>query len=237
MPRAATVLVLLLLLLPCALPAARGADTNQYYANRIIGIVHTPQLSPGQAGRIEVEIFNPFNATMNSVTLNLSVYAYATTGVQLPLASIPSDERPQLGAGGTVAYANTSTLAPLGALYVNFTVRTTSSTRHGDFFNVGTYFVSTNISFHIGAAAMRMASRGVFSQSEWSNILVQGPGTSFLNYTYLNGTLGYQGITPDTSFTVDSPSPVYLLWVTGSLAALFAAIAFILHRNGRRHRP
>ena len=51
-----------------------------------------------------------------------------------------------------------------------------------------------------------MASKGVFNQTQWSRILVQGTGTTYLNYSYLNGTLGYQGVLPDTSFTVNSPS-------------------------------
>ena len=234
MSRLPILAVAALMLLSCIVPAALAAGSDQYYANRIITVVKTPDIAPGLNGRIEVGVFNPFNSTMNSVELRLSIYAYSTTSSETPIGSIPAGSRPHFSDGGKTAYDNFSSLPPSSTAYANFTVFTSQATRHGDFFSTGTYFVSTYISFDIEGVGMRMASKGVFNQSQWDNILVQGSGPAYLNYSYLNGTLGYQGITPDTSFGVNTPSPLFLLWITGGLAVFFAAVSFVLYRSEKR---
>lgn len=237
MARAAVLFVLILLLLTAMLPVARGAVSSQYYANRIISVVSTPQLEPGGSGAIEIMLFNPYNFTISSISLKLSIYSYSSTNSHMAAASIPPSEEPVFGGSGLVAYRNITSLDSLQSSYLNFTVDTTSSTRHGDFFNVGTYYVSTYISFEHGNSTIRMASEGTFSSSQWNKILVNGSGGMSLNYTYLNGTLGYQGITPDTSFTVNTPSPLYLIWIAGGLGAFFAAAAYVLYRTEKGRRP
>ncbi len=225
------------LLLVSATPAAGSSGGYQQYANTVVTVIKTPQLAPGQSGPIEMKIFNPFNQSMTNASLRLSIYDYATTNSHLPVAGIPYSEQPALGPSGTAAFLNLTTLSPHSAMYANFTVNTTQSTMHGDFFDTGTYFVSTYLSFDLGGIALRMASKGFFSASEWSRILIQSSGSTYLNYTYLNGTLGFQGIIPDTSFTVNSPSPLYLLWITGGLASAFGAASFLMYRAEKRRRP
>lgn len=237
MARAAVLLILSVLLLTAMLPAASGAGSSQYYANRIITIVRTPQLQPGGSGPIEIMLSNPYNTTMSAVSLRLTIYSYASTDSHVAMTSIPASQRPALGSNGAVAYSNISTMNSLQSAYLNVTVHTTASTRHGDFFNVGTYFVSTYISFDLAGSPVRMASEGAFTSSQWSRILLNSSTGMLLNYTYLNGTLGYQGITPDTSFTVNTSSPLYLLWISGVLAGGFAVAAFILYRTEKHRKP
>lgn len=237
MARAAVLLILILLLLTALLPAAKGAVSSQSYANRILTVVSTPQLVPGGSGPIEIMLYNPFNSTISTVSLRLTIYSYASTDSRIAATSIPSAQEPGLGSGGLVTYRNFSSMNSLQSYYVNFTVHTTSSTRHGDFFNVGTYYVSTYISFNLSGSLVRMASEGTFTSSQWSRILVNSSGGLFMNYTYLNGTLGFQGITPDTSFTVNTPSPLYLIWISGGLGGSFAVAAFLLYRREKGRRP
>ena len=229
-------LLVLSLLLGSLQPAVAGPANYQNYADRLLVVVKTPQLSPGQSGPIELKVLNPFNYTITNASVRLVIYSYATTDSDASVVSLPSSQRPSFIGGGTAAYRNLSSLGPLASVYLNFTVATTQSTRHGDFFNTGTYFVSTYLSFSLNGSTIRMASKGVFNQTQWSRILVQGTGTTYLNYSYLNGTLGYQGVLPDTSFTVNSPSPVYLLWITGGLAGVFAAFSYVLYRVEKKRR-
>lgn len=237
MARAAVLLILTLFFLTAMLPAANGAGNSQYYANRIISVVRTPQLDPGSSGPIEIMLYNPYNTTISSVSLRLTIYSYASTSSHMSLTSIPAAQEPSLGSGGAVAYRNISSMNSLQSTYVNFTVHTTASTRHGDFFNVGTYFVSTYITFTLAGSQVRMASEGAFTSSQWNRILLNSSTGMLLNYTYLNGTLGYQGITPDTSFTVNTPSPLYLIWISGGLGGSFAVAAFLLYRREKGRRP
>ena len=225
--------IAILLLLPAAIQQAAGTQANQYYANRLLDVVSTPQLAPGGRGTLELAVSNPFNTTLDNLTLVLSVYAFSTGGGEVQLSSIPVSERPAIGGSGTSTQLLVPIMLPQTSVYFNITVSTTASTRHGDFFNPGTYFVSTYASFTASGQQIKMGSRGVFTAAEWSSILVQSSGGNYLNYTYLNGTLGYQGILPDTSFTVSTPSPVYLLWVAAGLSAFFAAAAFFVYRRGQ----
>jgi hypothetical protein len=231
MRSAAVLLVLSIVLLASVLPAASASGYSQLYANRIIHVISTPDIAPGGTGRILLAVFNPFNSTMSSVMLRLSIYEFASTDTQRQLAAIPLSQQPKFSGGGTGQAVNISSIPSGTETNVSFGITTTGSTMHGDFFNVGTYYVSTYISFILNGSIVKMASRGAFTDAQWAKILVQDSGTSYLNYSYLNGTLGYQGISPDTSFTVDTPSPLYLLWVAGGLSVLFAAASYVLYRR------
>ena len=154
-------LLVLSLLLGSIQPAVAGPANYQNYADRLLVVVKTPQLSPGQSGPIELKVLNPFNYTISNATVRLVIYSYATTDSEVSVVSLPSSQQPSFAGGGTAAYRNLSRLGPLASYYLNFTVATTQSTRHGDFFNTGTYFVSTYLSFSLNGSTIRMASKGV----------------------------------------------------------------------------
>lgn len=222
------------MLLPAAVLAPSSAGSQQQYANSLLQVVKTPELAPGQSGSIELMLTNPYNVTIGSLSLTLQIYAFSDTNGEVNVSGIPAADRPIFAGGGISAVIPIGPLAPGKAVYVNESIRTTAQTRHGDFFNVGSYFVSTLLQFNLSGATVMMASRGFFSQSEWNSILVQGNGVYSVNASYLQ-SLGFQGITPDTSFTVDTPSPLYLLWISAGLGVIFAAAAYAVYVN-ERHR-
>ena len=159
MGRGAVLVIAILLLLPAAIQQAAGTQANQYYANRLLDVVSTPQLAPGGRGTLELAVSNPFNTTLDNLTLVLSVYAFSTGGGEVQLSSIPVSERPAIGGSGTSTQLLVPIMLPQTSVYFNITVSTTASTRHGDFFNPGTFFVT----FLLAALSARWMSSALLS--------------------------------------------------------------------------
>ncbi len=208
---------------------------QQTYANSLVRSVSSPDLQPGQSGTLSVDVSNAFNRSMDNIVMTLSIYAFVDGSAYVPSSSIPSSHLPRFMGSGQPAESLTVSSIPVNASYnFSFPLQTGYGTPHGTFFNEGTYMVSMSIIFTIGFTLYRMASRGFFSPVQWQKIYVQNGSFAYLNYTYLNSTLGFAGILPDTSFGVNTPAPWYLFFASGVLAAAFGTAAFFSYR--RTHR-
>lgn len=225
-------LLSLLLIAASANPLAYAPVNQQAYANIAVRIVHTPDISPGSSGIIEIAILNPYAQPADNVTLTLTIYSYANSTVDMPVASLPASRLPSLNGSISRSYI-VGTLSPGEGRTLNITVQTHAHTLHGSFFSQSTYFVSEVLSMTVNHTSIRFASRGVFSQSEWNIIVEEVDGHQSVNYTYLN-VLGYQGIIPDTSFGVNTPAPFYLFYAAALLSVLFAISALILYTHEKR---
>jgi hypothetical protein len=228
-----TVFAVLLLLLFYASPA----HAQQLAANSVVQSVSSPDFQPGQGGTITVKVGNPFNSSMADITLTLSIYAFVQGAAYTATSSIPATHRPYfVGSGITTETLYFSSLPAAKTRNLSYAVQTNYTTPHGSFFSEGTYMVSMSILFLIGQTPYRMASKGYFSTAQWQKILVQNGSYSSLNYTYLNRTLGFAGILPDTSFGVNSAAPWSLFFASGILAAALAAAGAISFRKTHRRR-
>lgn len=221
-------LVALLAVIAVLLPAS----TSPLSANSPINYVKTPDIIPGSSGTIELYIQNPFSLEMRNITLQLHIYAFIQKGRITYLQSIKPQARPVFSNGLDTIWVNITSLLPSQSAYLNVTVRTHAYTMHGSFFSPGSYGVSSILSFIRGGHVLRYASPGVFNSSTWARILYMQNGTEHLNYTLLE-SLGYSGLVPDSSFGVDSPSPLYLIYISVLLSAAFAAIAYISYRRSK----
>jgi|GEM_PF-6290253 hypothetical protein len=202
-------------------------------ATGLVNFTKTPDIVPGQRGVMELYLMNTFSANMTNISLLMHIYAFATQHGVVPISSIPPENRPHFADGGESFWFNYSELAPSEKLYINVTIMTAPATAHGSFFSQDIYEMSSILSFHVGNTGYRFASPGVFNSTEWHHLLYMENGAEYLNYTLLN-SLGYSGIIPDTSFGVNTPSPLYLIYVSASLSMLFALIAFIYYRRSKQ---
>jgi hypothetical protein len=229
--RLAGILAIALIVLNSALPASG----QQSYSNLIVKDVTSPDISPGGSGTLSLQIYNPYNTTMGNATLSLSVYAFSTDSKYTNISSIATSSRPYFIISGTQNVTDSFSLQPGQSTILAFAIQTNYTTPHGSFFNEGTYFVYEFMSFYTGTDHMRMASKGFFTEAEWSSIFVPvSGGVSHLNYTYLNKTLGFSGILPDVSFGVNTPSPTYLFFAAGSAAFLIGAAAVVSYLREKR---
>ena len=230
-----TVCAAILLFLPFASPAYG----QQSFANGMIRSVSSPDIQPGQRGTLNVEVQNVFNSSITEVLLTLTVYAFVdgSSYVPVPSSSVPSSRLPYFIGTGQPAETLTAKSIGAGALH-NFTFpfQTDYNTLHGTFFNEGAYMVSMSLTFLIVSTVYRMASKGYFSPAQWQKIYVQNGSSASLNYTYLNNTLGFAGILPDTSFGVNTPAPWSIFFASGVLAAGFAAAAALSFRRTHRRK-
>ena len=216
---------------------ASPAHAQQSAANSVVRSVSSPDFQPGQGGTITVEVSNPFNTSMADITMTLSIYAFVQGTVYTATSSIPVAQRPYfIGSGITEETLYFSSLSAVRTHNFSYAIQTNYTTPHGSFFSEGTYLVSMSILFLIGQTPYRMASKGYFSTTQWQKILVQNGSYSSLNYTYLNRTLGFAGILPDTSFGVNTAAPWSLFFASGILAAVLAAAGAISFRKTHRRR-
>lgn len=233
--------VLIFLMVICVMLASAPAygATQQAQANMIVRSLQSPNISPGGQGSLTITLFNPYNQTMQQSHLTLSIYSFSSSTVHKGMSSIPPDSRPYFVNTGGQNATFTFTLVSGGVERFTLLIQTNYSTPHGTFFSQAVYTVSLYLSFLINGTHIRMGSKGVFTASEWNSIFPPDPaGGSYMNYTYLNRTLGYAGILPDISFGVNTASPLYLFIASGSLAAFFAVVAFVSYsRHAKRRKP
>ena len=219
------------------LSQAPAAHAQQSYANGLIRSVSSPELQPGQGGTLSVQVANPFNGTMSNIRFTLSIYAFADGSTNRAAASIPPSRLPYFTGSGSAAETMSIASIPAGGMSsIGYPLQTNYTTPHGTFFNRATYMVSMSILFSVGHTPYRMASKGYFSSSQWQKIYVLNGTSASLNYTYLNSTLGFAGILPDTSFGVNTPAPWSIFFGSGALAAVCAAAAFFSYRKTHSRR-
>ncbi|TLZ71357.1 MAG: hypothetical protein E6K10_05315 [Methanobacteriota archaeon] len=245
------VLALTLGILLVLLPVAR-ADPNDprdlLSVSHLIKVVSSPQLAPGNSGAFVFNFTNPYDFPMQNVTLNVSIYRYATIEETAPVDASWRWAYPRLEAPApamcTARECRLHVGSPIDRLNVNETLReqvtvlTSADMPHGTVFAQSSYFLRLwlEFDFNNGTAQGRVtfASRGYFTDQQWQEARTnRGPGCGPFNSTNrclgsLNLTvLGVDGLVPDASFGVKEPFPVWPFYGLLVLVVVFLILAFL----------
>jgi len=209
--------------------------------NHLINVTSTPQLEPGQSGDF-VFGFNstyPAGMTMFNVSLNISIYRYATIESSVPVDANWSYPYPRIAQTGTREWQWTNaSVAPGSVRQLSFTIVTSADTNlmpSGSVFSQASYFLRMELTFDGNVSGnlthFRMASLGFFSAATWalatneSSITPCNPPwcRGNLNLTILN----VDGVLPDLSFGVKQPIPQWPFYLLIALAVVFVVLAFL----------
>jgi hypothetical protein len=241
---ALSLLLIAALLAPVAVAEDFGAVSK---VNLLIRVEATPQLAPGESGRLEFFFNSTYTEPIRNVRLNASIYQYATIDESVPVDSswpyaypriAESTENPREWVYTAPIIAN-STSTPL-----NFTIVTAADSRdmpHGSVFSQSSYFVRFWLEFtgdvNGNETLFRMVSFGFFTKAQWESATVPRTDPCNLphcrggmNVTMLAGFLGVSridGIIPDTAFGVKEPIPRWPFYALIGAAVLFLVLAFL----------
>lgn len=227
--------IALALLIPVA--QAQSADEPRF-VNRMLGDFSTPSIQPGDEGVLSFTVNNPdaLNLTgiMEDAVISASIYQYATLEESLPIGEI--DEPPVfMSSMATDATVICGDIQPGGSVPVPLTIATERGTAHGSYFSQCSYFVRFNLTFSYSGDNYTMVSRGHFTDEQWELLTSGDTGAGEINQTYLHG-LGYDGIIPDTAFSVRKTFPIWPAAVLAGLTVLSGLAAFsyfVLDNPGR----
>lgn len=237
----APVLALALLLTVVALsppPAAAGDFAEIGKVNKLVSILETPQLAPGESGPFRFVFNSTYTEPIENVRLNASIYQYATIEQSIPVDDNWPYAFPRIaGTGGREWIWSQSFLPANTAIPLNFTVETVASSRdmpHGSIFSQASYFVRFWIEFDGNVSGtmqrFRFASRGFFSTEVWQAAEV--PRTDPCDPPWCRGfvnltILGVDGIVPDSAFSVKEPIPTWPFYLLIALSVFFLVLAFL----------
>ncbi len=205
------------------------AVTDAGNVNKMIKDIRTPIITPGENGVLEFQLFNPImdNSTMSNITLTLSIYLYKTA--ELAMATTEIQNAPEFSdTGTTISEIKLDILEANTSETINMSIITVDDTPHGAYFSQSSYFVSFLLEFEVGNDSYAMASRGYFSDEEWYTLINNEPDDNGVNISYLN-SLGYDGIIPDTSFTVMKYIPQWPYYLLIGITTFIGAAALSLY--------
>ncbi len=211
------------------LPIARAQSIDEpRFVNRMLGDFSTPSIEPGEAGQFYFSVNNPdpFNLTgrMENAVISVSIYHYATLEESLPIGQITNP--PVFSGNGTTStQIYCGSIPPGGEFPIPLTIITDRDTPHGSYFSQSSYFVRFMLSFEYLGQNYTMASRGHFTDEEWEALKSGNTGAGEINQTYLH-ELGYDGIIPDSAFSVRKDIPLWPAYILAGLTVLSGLTAF-----------
>lgn len=238
----ALVVALLLLAVPSSTPVRAAQDFGAIgVVNNFLNVTSTPQLVPGESGDFDFRFQSgyPAGMTMYNVSLNVSIYEYATVDTSIPVDRSWAYPYPIIAqTGGRQWWWNASSVAPGSVTNHSFTIKTSSDANlmpYGSVFSPAAYFLRTWLEFdglvNGSLTHFRMASLGYFSRAQWDlaqNATYTTPCTPPWCRGVVNLTiLGVDGVLPDLSFGVQEPIPRWPFYVLIGVAALFTVLAFL----------
>ena len=238
----ALLVALLLFAVPFSAPARAAEDFGAIgVVNNFINVTSTPQLAPGQSGDFDFR-FNstyPAGMTMYNVSLNVSIYEYATVDASILMDRNWTYPYPVIAqTRGRQWWWNASSVAPGSVTNLSFTVETSSDANlmpYGSVFSPASYFLRMWLEFdglvNGTPRHFRMASAGYFSRMTWA-LAQNATSITPCNPPYCRGDvnltiLGVDGVLPDSSFGVQEPIPRWPFYLLIGVAAFFTVLAFL----------
>ncbi|MBA3046406.1 MAG: hypothetical protein KKH41_01515 [Candidatus Thermoplasmatota archaeon] len=226
----------LALALLAPLAQAQSADEPRF-VNRMLDDIRTPAITPGDDGILSFTVNNPdainLTSPMENVSIAVSIYHYATLEDFIPISEISNP--PVIAESGTIVLnMNCGDIPPGGSYAVNLTIQTEKGTPHGSYFSQSSYLVRFMLSFSYQGQNYTMASRGHFTDAEWEHLKLDGT-VGEMNQTYLE-ELGFDGIIPDTAFSVRKNIPLWPFFALVGLTVLSGLTAlsfYVLDNPGR----
>jgi len=242
--RALALALCLLLLVPFFIPRSAAEDFGPIAkVNRLINIRETPQLAPGESGRLTFYLNSTYTEDVQNVRLNASIYRYATIEESSPVDGTWAYPYPQIAESSSPGRREwtwtASTLAAGRPNLLNFTVLTAADSRdmpHGSVFSQSSYFVRFWLEFTNNGTRYRMVSAGFFTQAQFTAAVVPVADCALpncrgnLNLTKLAGFLGVSridGILADSAFGVKEPIPRWPFYLLIAMVAVFLLLAFL----------
>lgn len=218
--RKIAILLFILLLLPFSCQSTTAADwSTPGEVNKIATEFRTPQISPGSEGHFSFLLTNPFDIEIVNISVLAEPYLFVHQDgtveweglTHLPIMKGSSSD------SGTV---NVSRLLPNEYQTVSWQIATFPDTPHDSWPSQPIYLVRILIAFNDGTTNVSYASRGFFSDDEWTKLRSTGDlSVGGVNLTYLL-SLGYNGIIPETSFEVKGDIPLWPVLVMAAIAIL-----------------
>jgi hypothetical protein len=222
-------LISLALAMALLIPLSQAQSIDEpRFVNRMLGDFETPSITPGGSGTFRFSVNNPdawnLTSAMENVTVSISIYHYATLEESLPITEI---SKPPVitESGGTDMDVDCGDLEPGEKFPVEFNIDTEKKTPHGSYFSQSSYFVRFVLDFSYLGQNYTMASRGHFTDTEWGHLTA---GAGQVNMTYLS-ELGYDGIIPDSAFSLRLPIPKWPFFLLVGLTVLSGAMAISFH--------
>lgn len=238
--RAPVLALALLLVLMASSPPASAEDFGAVgKVNKLISVVSTPQLAPGESGAFVFKFNSTYTEPISNVSLNVSIYRYATIEQSLPVdASWPYAYPRIAGTGGREWVWTNSTVPANTVVPLSFIVETAADSHdmpHGSVFSQASYFLRIWLEFDGNVSGtlqhFRFASKGFFSDAQWeraTNATYTDPCDPPWCRGNLNLTiLGVDGLLPDSAFSVKEPIPQWPFYLLIALSIVFLVLAFL----------
>ncbi len=223
-----------------AQPVSEPARTNL-----ILTIQASPQLVPGERGDLQLELHNPYDWTMENVSLFGEVYAFLHRAERAEIAGLPN--RPSLGTDdSTWTRVEFGSMPAGGRRPASIPVETSQQTPGGTVFTQGVYLLRFRLDFdYLGGLHAVMVSPGFYTAEEWAFATRDATDeeratyryVGFANYSSLGLVLGLpsiDGILPDSGFGVKEPLPLWpfqLLAVGAGISIAGSGYYFLRERQ------
>ncbi len=218
-------------------PTVEDYVTNPAKTNFLFQNFSGPTIYPGNMGNLNFRLYNPYNRSMENITLLSEIYAYATLETYREIDDrFPSPPRIVQGEG--LRYTtHIEILEPDANISFTLTMKTSESTPEG------VYYVRFCLEFDYSNSTNNtprhfvMRSMSFFSKEEWDYATIKPTNRTIeyyrhgLNMTYLNQIMPVDAIIPFTSFSVRRGVPLWPLFVFIGLAGGSAILAYMYYMN------
>ena len=223
--------------IPFAPPTLEDYVTNPANTNFLFENFSAKTIYPGDMGNLNFKLNNPYNRSMENITLFAEIYAYATLETYKNIDdSFPSP--PIIAQTNSLNYTtHVDELMPRHNISYSLTMKTRSSTPEG------VYYVRFCLEFDYSNSTKNtprhfvMRSMSFFSKEEWNYATIRPTNDTIqyyrhgINMTYLNQIMPVDAIIPFTSFSVRSGIPLWPLFILVGLAGGSAILAYMYYMN------
>ena len=208
--KAVSAVVFALLLITVLAPASGNElydyVTSPQYTNELLSDFNISDFRQGKSGFVNLTVKNPYNRTMNNITLFAEIYCFfpdeEASGEKVYIDRNFSNPPVFASTGHTSIEYHFGSLASMETEDISMKITVEKETPTGD------YGIRFSLDFYINGVSERhfiMKSKGFFSDEEW-DYATKSPTDSDLPYYHhgLNTTyLGIDAIIPDTDFSVE----------------------------------
>ncbi len=201
-------------------PAHSSTLSDPEKVNDIIPEIHTPRIDPGSSGEVQITLNNPYNETIENVSLTIDVYGYEYLDKEKDISEV--DEPPVFEESEkTNITISENSIESGSAQTLQPEVRSKDGTEEG------VYLLRFELEFDYLKNNVTMKSRGCFAEEEWEETKVEDdeehPGG--FNLT----KLGVDGILSDSSFSVKSTLPRWPQYALGAVVGISGVLAVMFY--------
>jgi hypothetical protein len=208
------------------------AHTNFLFIN-----ISGPTIYPGDMGNLNFKLNNPYNRSMENISLFAEIYAYATLETYKYIdEGFPNP--PTIAQGNGLNFStHVEQLQASDNISYSLTMKTSDSTPEG------VYYVRFCLEFDYSNSTNStpkhfiMRSMSFFSKDDWDYATIKPTNETKqyyrhgVNMTYLNKIMPVDAIIPFTSFSVRRGVPKWPLFLFIALIGGSATLAYMYYMN------